>query len=102
MLPIMSLTKERKKGMKRVGSSNEPKFFTKDDFLTKRFLAAKFKISTEMAEKVMKTMQLQKAKLIVNGHASPVVMQYKSKTPRVHPMGLDIFQEYLNKEKEKQ
>lgn len=102
MLAVVDLTDERKSTMKRVGSSGEPIVFTKDDFLTKRFLATKFKISTEMAEKVMKKMQFQKAKIIVNGHAAPVVVQYKSKTPRVHPMGLDIFQEYLNKEKEKQ
>ncbi|MBR3148466.1 MAG: hypothetical protein IKF41_03965 [Alphaproteobacteria bacterium] len=102
MLAVVNLTDERKSTMKRVGSSGEPIVFTKDDFLTKRFLATKFKVSTELAEKTMKKMQLAKAKIMVNGHPAPVVIQYKSKTPRVHPMGLDIFQEYLNKEKEKQ
>lgn len=102
MLAVLDLTEERKKGMKKVGTSGKPQVFTKDDFLTKRFLAAKFKVSTELAEKTMKKMQLAKAKIMVNGHPAPVVIQYKSKTPRVHPMALDIFQEYLNKEKAKQ
>jgi len=102
MLAKLDLTEERKSGMKKVGTSGEPQVFTKDDFLTKRFLATKFKISTELAEKTMKKMQLAKTKFIVNGHAAPVVVQYKSKTPRVHPMALDIFEEYLNKEKAKQ
>ena len=89
---------------KKVGvgtTSKTPIVFKKEDFLTKRFLAAKFHENQELIEKTIKNMQLHKASFVVNGHRSPVVMDRYSNTPRVHPMALDIFKEYLEKQKAK-
>ena len=85
-----------------VGLPGKPvKNFNKTDYLTKRSLVAKFHESQELIEKTIKTLRVHKISFNVNGHRSPVVMDKYSDTPRVHPMALDIFKEYLEKQKAK-
>ena len=87
---------------KKVGDSTHPvQTFTKADYKSKRSLAAQFKVSQELVEKTLKTMQQKRVKFIINGHPSLVVVDNNNKTPRVHPMALDVFEQYLNEQKAK-
>lgn len=87
---------------KTIGSAKMPiKTFTKEEFLTKRFLAAKFKESAELIEKTLKEMAFRHVTFSLNGHATPVVVKAGQTRLRVHPMAMDVFTEYLEKQKAK-
>ena len=102
MLALLSTSQNRDQAPKRFGTSKDPLVFKKEEFLTKRSLAVKFQISTNQVEEIMEKMQKRKEKIFVNGHATPAIIHYDPRTPRVHPLALDIFQQYLDKEKAKQ
>lgn len=99
---IQTLTPTENTKTKVMGTQSKPlQTFKKSDFLTKRFLAARFHESQELIEKTIKNLQLHHASFTINGHRSPVVMDRYTDTPRVHPMALDVFKEYLEKQKAK-
>jgi hypothetical protein len=76
--------------------------YTKKDFLTKRFLAAKFHESQELVEKTLKSMLSGKVSIdLPRGRKAQAVVYAGMRTPRVHPLGLAKFKEYLDKQKAK-
>ena len=100
-MPINS-TKNKESAIKKIGKPHEPvKTFTKDDFLTKRFLAAKFKESADLIEKTLKYIRLHNNFFMVNGHKTPIVTDSNTKYLRVHPLAMDIFKEHLEQQKKK-
>lgn len=97
-----SATAEDCKRLKTVGSLTNPiTTYSKDDYLTPAKVAKRFDISTEKAKSIMKTLIFKHATFVINGHKSPVIVNMGTGTPRLHPLAIDIFQDYLNKQKAK-
>jgi len=75
--------------------------FTKSDFLNSRQLAAKFKESTALIKKTMKSMEMNMICFVVNRHRTPAIVKTKTGTFQLHPLAEDIFIENLKKQKSK-
>lgn len=97
-----SATIEDCKRLKTVGSLAKPiTTYTKDDYLTPAKVAKQFNISTEKAKSIMKTLIFKHATFVINGHKSPVIVYMGTGTPRLHPLAIDIFREYIDKQNQR-
>ena len=99
--PNRLLSKEMVK--KTVGSRKDPvNSFKKGDFLSKRSLASKFKESADLIDKTLKHMYSHKVSFSVNGRRSLIVTKDVSgQILHLHPLAMDIFKEYIEKQKAK-
>jgi len=98
------VTKENAKNMTIIGDPFHPVTeYTKDDFLSPSKVAKKFGISTENARNLMKKLEHKGIVFGLNGHKKPVISKAKpnSHTLFLHPMAIEVFQEYLNNQKVK-
>jgi len=93
---------ESKQNLVSIGSSYNPnKSFTKDDFLPPRNVAKKFNISIEDARIVMKSLLSRRAIFVLNGHRAQIITNLgKQHGLFLHPLATEIFQEYLNKQRD--
>jgi len=81
------------------GSAYEPvTTYKKSDFLTPTMVAKKFGIAKEVASTLMQRLMRQGIVFGLNGNKKNVVQRSKNgETLYLHPMAIEVFQEYLNK-----
>ena len=81
------------------GSASEPvTSYKKCDFLTPTKVAKKFGIAPEEALAIMQKLMRQGVVFGLNGNKKNVVQKsLKGGTLHLHPMAIEVFQEYLNK-----
>ena len=96
-----SATQEEKQKYFNIGTSSKPvKSYTKDDFLTPGKVAKTFNISIDEAKKMMRTLLIRRAIFILNNHKTQIVVNMgTSSNPYLHPMAVEAFREYLQKER---
>ena len=92
---------EKKSNILRFGSATHPIKLKKEDFLIKRDLTKKFSTNNASVQKVLDKIYKNNISLIVNGHkVYAVVFKTGSRTMQLHPLALDIFQDYLERQKD--
>lgn len=92
---------EKKSNILIFGSATNPIKLKKEDFLIKRDLTKKFSTSNASVQKALDTIYKQNISLVVNGHkVYAVVFKTGSKTMQLHPLALNIFQDYLERQKD--
>ena len=95
-------SKETKGKLPCIGDALNPvKTYTKADFLTSEQVAQKFNISKELAENIMKNLEMNNTSFVLNGHMAKVVVDMRTNGLFLHPMGIDIFKQCLEKRKVK-
>lgn len=96
--PHCFANEESRKNLKVVGSNKEFKNnYTKADFMPPAKVAQKFKISTVKAKKLMKQLFWRDAKFVLNNHMASIIVQFD--TYCLHPMAIEAFQQYIDKQK---
>jgi len=81
-----------------IGSPAKPQNnYTKADFLTPAKVGQKFNMPTKDAENFMKKLYSRRACFVLNGRIVPIIMKFG--TFSLHPMGIEAFQQQLQKQR---
>ena len=74
--------------------------YTKDDYLTPGQVATKFDISIDEAKNIMKQLKFRNASFVLNGHKALAIVNLGKKGGMyLHPMGTEIFEQQLAKQR---
>ena len=94
-------TREQKEHMVCVGDAFNPvKSYTKADFMSPSNVAEKFNISRDAAKKLMQKAKTYDESFVLNGHRAPIIVKLsKTSGLYLHPMAIDAFQKYLQKQR---
>ena len=59
----------------------------------------KFSISTKEAAEIMKEMHKKRSRFVLSNRMAEAIITFNGKGLHLHPLGLEVFQTYLDKQK---